>query len=83
MMTKKILPTILAGFFSAGTWAVSYQDLDTDNDGYLSNDEAQNMPELAGQWDTTDSNRDDRIDKSEFAVFETIINEDVPIDTIK
>ena len=47
-----------------------FQRLDTNNDGQISQDEAQADPQLSKQFSTADSNRDDNISKGEFAQFE-------------
>ena len=49
----------------------SFSALDSNNDGYLSKDEAQSDPSLKDQWAAIDSNGDGHIDKSEFSAFET------------
>lgn len=74
-MDKIRIPVIIiTTLVSFNAFAASYYQLDKDNDGYISNDEAQNMPELAGQWFVVDSNQDGKIDRSEFGSFEIAIN---------
>ncbi len=43
---------------------------DIDQDNSISASEAAASPELESQWTRLDSNQDDRLDKSEFSVFE-------------
>ena len=44
--------------------------LDTDGNGYLSKSEAENRSGLVNKWAQADSNKDGRIDSTEFAAFE-------------
>jgi len=75
-MVKYILLAIIASMTISDVFAIEYQELDENKDGYISNDEAQNMPELAGQWIVSDTNEDGRLDKSEFALFEISIKKE-------
>jgi Ca2+-binding EF-hand superfamily protein len=57
--------------------AISFERLDTNEDGYLSRREVQQQsdlseprPGLIDHWSELDSNQDDQIDKSEFSAFE-------------
>ncbi len=77
MNKLRMLAILALGLISLETPAVSYHQLDNNNDGLISNDEAQEMPELAGQWSAIDSNQDGKIDQSEFALFEIAINKDI------
>lgn len=79
MMRDHVIWMALALLISTPVYAVSYQDLDQNQDGYINNDEAQNMPELAGQWIVTDTNQDGQIDKAEFALFEITSNEPLEV----
>ena len=79
MMRNKFSRIALALLISTQVHAVSYQDLDKNQDGYINNDEAQDMPELAGQWTVTDTNQDGKVDKAEFALFEITTNESLKI----
>ncbi|MCB1675662.1 MAG: hypothetical protein KDI01_05195 [Halioglobus sp.] len=53
----------------------SFSALDTNNDGYVSEDEAKSEADserLTEKWDTLDTNHDGRLDESEFARFEPV-----------
>jgi hypothetical protein len=56
----------------------SFSGLDKDRDGYLTKDDVQARPELSGQWDQVDTNRDQRIDRAEFSAFEVRGTTDMP-----
>ena len=77
MDKMSILAIFALGLISLDTQAVTYHQLDNNKDGLISNEEAQEMPELAGQWLAVDSNEDGKIDRSEFALFEIAINKDI------
>jgi hypothetical protein len=49
----------------------SFADLDIDGDGYLSKLEAKEDTRLTEEWDQIDTDHDERIDRVEFAAFET------------
>ena len=60
-----------------GVIGMSFERLDTDNNGYVSQREVQQQtaageprPELIERWDTADKDQDGRLDKSEFSAFE-------------
>jgi sporulation protein YlmC with PRC-barrel domain len=59
-----------SGATGAQTTQLSFQDLDTNNDGYISQEEAANDPALADNFSQADQNSDDQIDQSEFSAFE-------------
>ncbi len=80
MNKSKILTIFALGLVSMNSPAVTYNQLDDNRDGFISNDEAQEMPELAGQWLVTDSNKDGKIDQSEFALFEIKISHEIAAD---
>lgn len=50
--------------------APTFSDLDSNRDGYLTEDEARNRIDLLDNWQRADSNQDGQIDRSEFAAFE-------------
>ena len=77
MNKTTMLAIIITSVVSFNVSAGNYYQLDKNKDGYISNGEAQNMPELAGQWSAVDSNQDGKIDQSEFASFEIAIDAEI------
>lgn len=72
---NKTLITILAGVClasgtSAGQDNTSYQALDLDNDGIISEQEADAVPQLKEAWKQVDANMDGQVDRAEFSAFE-------------
>jgi sporulation protein YlmC with PRC-barrel domain len=57
---------------------VSFQELDTNSDGYLSPQEAKSDQQLSDNWKKADQNKDNQIDRSEFSAFETSTEEMEP-----
>ena len=51
----------------------AFSQLDTNNDGKISQEEAKKNPNLAIKFDSVDSNHDSAVDEGEFAQFETDI----------
>jgi hypothetical protein len=49
----------------------TFTKLDSDKDGMVSKKEASKNKDLAGKWDTLDTNKDGKLDQGEFAAFET------------
>ena len=49
---------------------ISYKDLDADQDGKISPEEAAASPALTNQWTTLDANADGMLDQAEFAKME-------------
>lgn len=47
-----------------------FSELDQDGDGYLSQEEAAESPELAGYWDERGLGEDEKMDRADFAQFE-------------
>ena len=47
-----------------------FAELDKDGDGYLSKEEAEASPELAGYWEQNDLEADAKMDRADFAQFE-------------
>ena len=72
-MYKKLALTALAMLVSsvavAGD-ATLYRDLDADQNGIISPDEAAASPELTSQWTRLDTNADGMVDQAEFAKME-------------
>ena len=74
-MTKKIFYATLATLFLAtGTVCAgnSFETLDVDKDGAISQIEADAMPELAKQFADLDMNKDGKLDMDEFALFAAV-----------
>lgn len=46
---------------------VQFQQLDTDNDGFITRSEAAKIPGVAERFAKFDANRDGRLDRSEYA----------------
>lgn len=57
---------------------VSFQELDTNSDGYLSPQEAKSDQQLSDNWKKADQNKDNQIDRSEFSAFEMSTEEMEP-----
>ena len=49
----------------------SFNKLDKDKDGYISQQEAKSDKRLSDQWDTADADSDGKLEMSEFSAFET------------
>ena len=54
-----------------GTQVEGLQSLDTDHDGYISQEEAMNNQDLVNRWGELDTNADGQLDEEEFARFES------------
>ncbi len=62
----------LAGLVQAEeTAAISFEDLDVNNNEALSVAETGNLPEISAQWSTLDMNGDGQLSKDEFAGYTT------------
>ena len=48
-----------------------FKSLDTNNDGYISQQEAKADPKLTKQWNSADANGDGIVEQTEFSAFET------------
>ncbi|MEJ2299423.1 MAG: hypothetical protein P8X94_13175 [Woeseiaceae bacterium] len=55
---------------AGATGSTSFQSLDLDHNGYVSQDEAKTAPELSTNWEAVDVNKDGQIDAAEFSAFE-------------
>lgn len=51
--------------------SISFEDLDSDGDGYISKEEAADHPEVIENWQRYDTDRDGRLDEAEFSAFES------------
>lgn len=49
----------------------SFNTLDKNKDGYISQKEAQSYKELLDSWDTADADEDGQVQMSEFSAFES------------
>lgn len=49
---------------------LTFEALDGDGDGYISQTEAQAQKELSEHWKQADQNKDNKLDISEFSAFE-------------
>lgn len=62
------------GSASVGAAAQSFTMLDKDDNGYVSRSEATQLPRLQQRYDVLDKNGDGKLDRAEFAGFETGTN---------
>jgi len=53
-----------------GEHDASFSKLDSNDNGYLSRQEAKQSSDLSDHWSSADSNSDDKIDRAEFSAFE-------------
>lgn len=77
MKTKWILTTMAAitsgaALAAGGAGYMSMSQLDQNNDGQISRQEAQSSPELSQRFQQLDQNSDMMLDQSEFAQFEAM-----------
>ena len=88
MKTKHtVFTTLLLIFMASGGGVVvaasssvpasnaSFEQLDANNDGQVSADEAGNNIELIRMWSSVDTDKDGRIDRTEFSAFENLRGE--------
>lgn len=61
------------------TAGADFSNLDTNQDGYISQDEAQAHQQLSSNWQDADRNADNQIDQSEFSAFEGAPTHDAPV----
>ncbi len=57
--------------------------LDTNQDSYISVEEANQVPDLVARWDELDANLDGQLDQEEFARFETEEGAETPAEAPK
>ena len=72
-MYQKLALTALALLVSSAAVAgdkALYKDLDADQDGKISPEEAAALPALSDQWTVLDANADGMLDQAEFAKME-------------
>jgi hypothetical protein len=53
----------------------TFNQLDANQDGYISEQEAQADPQLAKDWSQADTNQDGKIEASEFSAFEESVQQ--------
>lgn len=73
-MTRKLAFAVLVSAVTGTVWAGGessvYQQLDVDEDGYISPKEGGAIQGLVENWEEVDMNQDGRLDQVEFARFE-------------
>lgn len=74
-MNMKVNVAVLALALSGVAFAAEdpeaiYNAADADQDGMLSESEAEGVPGLTEKWSEVDANQDGQVDKAEFSQFE-------------
>jgi len=83
-MYQKLALTALALCVSGVTVAGGvYKDLDANQDGNISPEEAAALPALSDQWTTLDVNADGMLDPAEFAKMEVKETKEVEVKEMK
>jgi Ca2+-binding EF-hand superfamily protein len=67
MKLRKLWIPAIVSLAIAPVYAAEFSELDADQDGYISNEEASADPALVEQFSTLDANADGQIDEEEFA----------------
>ena len=62
---------VLSGTLWAAEPPMTFEALDTDGDGYISNTEAGAREDLTKGWQAIDKNTDNKLDITEFSAFES------------
>jgi len=62
---------LLSGTVASADFPMTFEAVDTDGDGYISNTEAGARADLAESWQAIDKNTDNRLDITEFSAFES------------
>jgi len=73
LVAAVVLPLVPVGVSAAGNQTTDqdmFNKLDTNHDGYISQDEARSDRDLAKDWKSADTNKDGKLDESEFSAFE-------------
>lgn len=71
-ITQTALALLTAGFLTAAVAGEdAFMKLDTNEDGYISAQEAAADESLHQSWEATDANQDGQIDAAEFSAFES------------
>jgi hypothetical protein len=75
MKIYSLIVTAGAMLLSGTLWAaeppMTFEALDTDGDGYISNTEAGAREDLTKGWQAIDKNTDNKLDITEFSAFES------------
>jgi Ca2+-binding EF-hand superfamily protein len=61
----------LSAPLSAGDYQATFESLDADGDGYISNEEAAARKDIDERWVIIDKNSDGQLDITEFSAFES------------
>ena len=54
----------------AAAFEFGFEEMDRDQDGYISREEAREHERLHDAWDAADTDRDGKVNESEFSAFE-------------
>ena len=76
-MFQKLTISILTLLVSSVAIAAGeglYRDLDINDDGAISREEAARLPGLDARWNELDTNADGKLDAAEFAKLEEVID---------
>lgn len=72
----KTIPFVIVTLFAVtSVWAakpppLTFEDLDSNTDGYISQKEAKARKDLSDNWKSADKNADGKLDSAEFIAFE-------------
>ena len=77
MLTALTLITV-SGLAWAGADKATFQNLDTNNDGQITLDEAKKSPEVKNKFTQADTNKDGKLDAAEFSALEAMPMESSP-----
>lgn len=75
--------TCAGAAYAAGEQHQDMTALDTNQDSYISQEEANVAPGLVERWDELDVNQDGQLDQEEFARFETEEGAETPAEAPK
>jgi len=65
-----LLPMGVSAAEGHDTTKAMFNKLDTNHDGYISQDESKADADLSRNWSTADTNKDGKLEESEFSAFE-------------
>lgn len=77
MLTALTLITV-SGLAWAGADKATFRNLDTNNDGQITLDEAKKAPEVKARFTQADANKDGKLDAAEFSALEVMPMESSP-----